>query len=131
MLESGDWRYNQGVSVANLDSVRSAQPEMMGMVKAELLKGVRGGHTQTDMEGIVNYVCDVFNLLLAHGKGTQERRLPMMYTLHLGQQLKYSRNAKEQPRLAAALLRAVTQLKVAGYFKYLKFVCLHHPSPQL
>jgi hypothetical protein len=55
----------------------------------------------------------------------QEERLPMMYTLHLGQQLKFSRNAKEQPRLAAALLRAVTQLKVAGYFKYLKFVCLH------
>mmetsp|Transcript_59374 Transcript_59374/g.142479 ORF Transcript_59374/g.142479 Transcript_59374/m.142479 type:complete len:236 (+) Transcript_59374:1885-2592(+) len=49
----------------------------------------------------------------------------MMYTLHLGQQLKFSRNSKEQPRLAAALLRAVTQLKAAGYFKYLKFVCLH------
>ena len=36
----------------------------------------------------------------------QERRLPMMYTLHLGQQLKFRCNAKEQPRLAAALLRA-------------------------
>lgn len=47
------------------------------------------------------------------------------YTLHLGQQLKFSCNAKEQPRLAVALLQAVTQLKVAGYFKYLKFVCLH------
>lgn len=61
MIESrGDLRYNQGVSVANLDRVRSAQTEMMGMVKAELLQGVRAGHTQTDMEGIVNYVCDVF-----------------------------------------------------------------------
>ena len=55
----------------------------------------------------------------------QERRLPMMYTLHLGQQLKFSRNDKEQPRLDAALLWAVAQLKAAGYFKYLKFVCLH------
>ena len=62
MLESrGAERYNNGVSVANLDRARSAQTEMMGMVKAELLKGVRGGHTQTEMEGIVNYVCDVFH----------------------------------------------------------------------
>ena len=61
MLESrGEMRYNNGVSVTNLDRVRCAQTEMMGMVKAELLKGVRGGHTQTEMEGIVNYVCDVF-----------------------------------------------------------------------
>ena len=50
---------------------------------------------------------------------------PIMYTLHLGQQLKFSRNDKEQPRLGAALLWAVAQLKAAGYFKYLKFVCLH------
>ena len=50
---------------------------------------------------------------------------PIMYTLHLGQQLKFSRNDKEQPRLDAALLWAVAQLKAAGYFKYLKFVCLH------
>lgn len=62
MLESrGEMRYNRGVSVANLDRVRCAETEMMRMVKEELLKGVRGGHTQTEMEGIVNYVCDVFH----------------------------------------------------------------------
>ena len=62
MLESrGEMRYNRGVSVANLDRVRCAETEMMRMVKDELLKGVRGGHTPTEMEGIVNYVCDVFH----------------------------------------------------------------------